>query len=228
MTAIETVVGGLSNPSKMPGKAFGFSPKECITGSKLRLIPGSVCSDCYACKGCYQFATVTAAHMRRFAALRSALNDPLGQGLDWARAMVVLIGRQRVPFFRWHDAGDVQSVEHLALIAAICRRTPHIRHWLPTREYRMVREYLARESCPENLVIRLSAHMRNETIPVVMAGCVASAVYDDRDHISGPLDGAFVRARLAHHCPASKQGGQCGDCRACWSLAVPLVIYPTH
>ena len=47
------IVGGLSKPSKMPGWAYGLPAKECKTGSKLVKVPGSVCYNCYALKGCY-------------------------------------------------------------------------------------------------------------------------------------------------------------------------------
>ena len=49
------IVGGLSKPSKMPGWAYGLPAAECKTGSKLAQVPGSVCSGCYALKGCYVF-----------------------------------------------------------------------------------------------------------------------------------------------------------------------------
>ena len=52
------LVGGLSKPSKMPGWSIGIPAAECKTGSKLRLIPKSVCADCYALKGCYVFKVV--------------------------------------------------------------------------------------------------------------------------------------------------------------------------
>ena len=42
------LVGGLSKPSKMPGWAIGIPAAECKTGNKLKLIPNSVCSGCYA------------------------------------------------------------------------------------------------------------------------------------------------------------------------------------
>jgi len=56
-------------------------------------------------------------------------------------------------WFRWHDAGDVQSSEHMQKILEVCRLTPETRHWLPTQE----RQFLpAPEEVPANLVIRLS------------------------------------------------------------------------
>ncbi len=60
-------------------------------------------------------------------------------------------------FHRWHDSGDLQSVEHLEKIIEVCRRTPQIQHWLPTRELAILRA--CRERIPANLTIRVSATM---------------------------------------------------------------------
>jgi hypothetical protein len=54
------ITGSLSKPSKMPGWAYGLPAKECKTGGKLAKVPGSVCYDCYALKGCYVFKVVQA------------------------------------------------------------------------------------------------------------------------------------------------------------------------
>ena len=53
------ITGSLSKPSKMPGWAYSLPAKECKTGGKLQeAVPGSVCYDCYALKGCYVFKVV--------------------------------------------------------------------------------------------------------------------------------------------------------------------------
>jgi hypothetical protein len=59
------LVGGLSKPSKMPGWAIGLPAAECKTGKKLVDVENSVCSGCYANKGCYVFAVVQAAQYKR-------------------------------------------------------------------------------------------------------------------------------------------------------------------
>jgi hypothetical protein len=64
------LVGGLSKPSKMPGWSIGLPAKECKTGGKLQAVPGSVCFDCYALKGCYVFKVVQDAQYRRLRALQ--------------------------------------------------------------------------------------------------------------------------------------------------------------
>jgi hypothetical protein len=66
--------------------------------------------------------------------------------------MATKIKRQK--WFRWHDAGDLQSVDHMNKIIEVCKLTPDTKHWLPTQE----RQYLPKpEDVPENLIIRLSA-----------------------------------------------------------------------
>ena len=142
-----TLVGGLSKPSKMPGWSIGIPAKECKTGAKLRLIPESVCYECYALKGCYVFAVVQAAQYKRLEAIKHP---------DWVQAMTTLINSKKPDVFRWHDSGDVQDLQHLEKIFEVCRATPAKRHWMPTREA-WIKDHMA--SCPDNLVVRFSSPM---------------------------------------------------------------------
>ena len=119
------LVGGLSKPSKMPGWSIGIPAKECKTGKKLRLIPESVCYECYALKNCYMFKVVQTAQYKRLKAIRHP---------GWVDAMALLIYSKKPDVFRWHDSGDVQDEEHLNKIFEVCRLTPEKRHWMPTRE----------------------------------------------------------------------------------------------
>ena len=147
------IVGGLSKPSKMPGWAYGLPAKECKTGSKLAQQPNTVCSDCYALKGCYVFKVVQDAQYRRLAAIKRP---------DWVQAMAHLINSKKPDVFRWHDSGDVQDPDHLNKIYQVCRLTPAKRHWLPTREA-WIKDHLTAK--PNNLVIRFSAPMVNQAAP---------------------------------------------------------------
>ena len=142
-----TLVGGLSKPSKMPGWSIGIPAKECKTGSKLRLIPDSVCNKCYALKGCYVFKVVQEAQYKRLEAI---------QHPDWVLAMATLINSKKPDVFRWHDSGDVQDVQHLEKIFEVCRLTPSKRHWMPTREA-WIKDHM--EAAPANLVVRFSSPM---------------------------------------------------------------------
>ena len=97
------ITGSLTRTSKMPGLSYSLPAWECKTGSKLRKIKGSVCASCYALKGNYtRYKAIKAAQYVRLKALKDT---------KWIAAMVAQIIRQK--YFRWHDAGDIQSMEHL-------------------------------------------------------------------------------------------------------------------
>lgn len=200
------IVGKLSKPSKMPGPSFGTSAFDCQTGSRLRDVAGSVCAKCYARKGMYVFPVVREAHARRMAKLMHALSDADARR-QWVSAMVALL--DGVEYFRWHDSGDLQSKEHFALIAQVCKATPNTHHWLPTKEPR----YVTRSDIPENLVVRVSAPMIDQA--PVKAWPNTSTV-----HASAKPVGRV--------CPAPKQNGECGTCRNCWAHNVKNVSYHQH
>ena len=197
----KAITGGLSEPSKMPGYAYNLPAAACITGAKLVKIPGSVCSGCYALKGRYRFPNVKEALNRRL----KSLTDP-----KWIEAMTVLVAHYslKVPFFRWHDSGDLQGAQHLKNIFEVCNQTPATSHWMPTREVKLLR-LMQPEVVPKNLIIRVSSHMIDQG-PVK----------------SWPHTSTVVKA--GNTCPARDQGNECGSCRRCWNHDVPNVAYPLH
>lgn len=214
------IAGPLGFPSKMPGTSYGISAKACITGAKLAKVPGSVCFGCYALKANYLYPSVRDAHATRLAgitnpawtaAMVTLLND--AQGLKYKRGRKAL-GRFAKGYHRWHDSGDLQSVEHLTKICAVAAMTPHIKHWLPTRELGIVKAYEKQGgTVPRNLTIRVSATMVDGDAS--QAWPVTSGVHDEKK-------------AQGRKCPAPSQGGKCGDCRACWSKSVKHVSYHLH
>ena len=191
------LVGGLSKPSKMPGWAYGLPAKECKTGSKLVKVEGSTCHGCYALKGCYVFKVVQEAQYRRLASVKHEL---------WTAAMALLINSKKSKYFRWHDSGDVQDEEHLLKIFAVCKLTPSVKHWMPTREA-WVKRFLPLK--PHNLIIRFSAPMVDQAAPS-----------------SWPHTSTVVTS--GRTCPAPTQDNECKDCRACWDPTVKNVAYGQH
>ncbi len=119
------ITGGLSAPGKMPEGSYNLPASACQTGQKLAKIPGTPCSGCYALKGRYRFPNVKDALQRRL----KSLMDP-----RWTEAMTVLVKGKK--HFRWHDSGDIQSVDHLKKIFEVCNNTPQTIHWLPTQKRR--------------------------------------------------------------------------------------------
>ena len=191
------ITDSFTKTSKMPGLSYSLPAWACQTGSKLRLVKTSPCYGCYALKGNYKrYPAIKAAQYRRL----DAINHP-----QWVEAMATKIKNQK--WFRWHDAGDLQSKEHMAKIIEICKLTPDTKHWLPTQE----RQYLpAPEDVPENLIIRLSA-----------------------SKVDGNPGNAWTHSSTvvtdgSSSCPAPTQGGQCLDCRACWNKDIKNVSYGKH
>lgn len=209
---LEKAVGGLSKPSKMPGFGYSLPAKNCITGSKLVKIEGSVCKSCYALKGHYHYPVVQKAMKRR---LNAVNNDFM-----WEFNMVALLNKKiKKGYFRWHDSGDLQSLKHLNKIVYICKNTPFIQHWLPSREHKIVSEYLKiNKKLPPNLCLRMSAHMIN-TYKDVQKYQNSSTVITNYRH-------AFT----TNICPASKKENEskCGDCRNCWNIKIKNINYFKH
>jgi Gene product 88 len=201
------ICGSLSNPSKMPGHGYALPAYRCRLGSFLRQLPKAICFRCYALRGRYTFPNVKAAMEKRF----SSLTHP-----RWIDAVTTLIYRSQDRHFRWHDSGDLQSVEHLRNIIRVCKNLPRVKFWLPTREYQTVEAYRrAGGTIPPNLCIRLSAHLIDGKLPLGY-GLPVSTVSSCQDKT---LPGA-------HRCPAARQGNNCGRCRACWNPRVKIVEYP--
>ena len=192
------ITGGLTYTTKMPGPSYNTPASRCLTGAKLRNVKNSVCSSCYALKGNYKrFPKVEEALERRF--------QSLGH-VSWVTAMATLIKGHK--FFRWHDAGDLQSMQHLENIFEVCRLTPDTQHWMPTREARFL-SLMDPDIVPSNLIIRMSSHMIDQP-PVKFWPWTSTVTTGDAS------------------CPAPKQGNKCGSCRACWNRSVPAVSYGKH
>jgi hypothetical protein len=192
------IVGGLSAPGKMPCPSINLPAAACITGSLMAVIEGTTCYGCYALKGRYKFKNTKIAMDRRLEALKDS---------RWVRAMVVLMKNRK--YFRWHDSGDLQGAWHLARILEVCKQTPDTKHWLPTREARLL-DLMDPEVIPKNLLIRLSATKVNGAAS--RSWPWTSTVTDGKDKT----------------CPAPDQGGKCKSCRQCWDPNVKNVTYAKH
>ena len=188
----------LSKPGKMPGWAYSTPDHECKTGTKLRSVAGSVCANCYAYeRGRYRFQNVKDAQYNRFAALKHPL---------WATAMALQINSKKVKYFRWHDSGDVQNLDHLNKIYEVCRLSPDVKHWMPTREA-WIKDHM--HKAPANLVVRFSS-------PMIDQGPVKS--WANTSTVS-------TKSRT---CPAPDNNNECGSCRACWDPLVKNIEYGKH
>ena len=207
-------VGGLSNTSKMPCFSWGIPTRYCRRGKELQKDKSSICGSCYAMSGAYLWKPVDNAYTRRYEAW---LNLPRK---EWIDSMVTILNSGAVKkrgHFRWFDSGDLQGVDMLSDIIAVCIRTPHIKHWLATREYRTANYF---RDIPSNLVIRQS-HDQIDKL--------------DRDNISEDVhqsvtisDRSTKLTKKQFTCPSLLQDGKCLDCRACWNPKVKTIAYIKH
>lgn len=198
------IAGSLGKPSKMPGHTYGISAKLCNVGSKLAKVPGSVCNGCYALKSNYQYPSVAQAHAKRADSLRS---------ISWVDSMITLIGNAKERYFRWHDSGDLQSMQHLFDIVRIAEALPGVSFWLPTKEKGLINRYLDTfGQFPDNLCVRVSAAMIDGKAPDFAN---TSTVHD-------------ANAPQGFECRAPYQENQCKECRACWDKSVANVSYRKH
>ncbi len=218
----ETIFGGLSHTSKMPGPSFNLPASACPTGSKLREILGSPCSVCYAADTYewrkksakilgtrYKLSNFIGDAVRRANSLRlHCLRDPL-----WVPALTYVLlcgdnGRE-IDWMRWFSSGDVQSPAHLQNVMSVVRATPETRHWMPTMEHSMAKDVVP----PKNMAIRVSGTKINGPPPSGFS-CFSTISTGDE-----PAYGGF-------RCPAAKAVEfTCGNCRACWDHAVGHVDY---
>ena len=206
---LEKKIGTLSNPSKMPSYAWGISARQCNVGSKLAKIKGTICYECYALNGHYLFPVVINAHKIRLDAIKKP------EWVDYMAELLTLkykkLAKSRL-FHRWFDSGDIQSYEHLMKIFKVCELTPHINYWLATREYKIINR-IKEEDVPKNLVLRVSGIKIDGRPPKFWKW--TSTVHKNKKPIG-------------RECPAYKQGGECGSCRACWNHKVKQVSYKEH
>ena len=198
------IVAGLTSTSKMPGSSYSIPARACHKGQQLRGIEGSVCSKCYALKGNYaRYPAIVEAQQRRL----DSINNP-----DWVAGMVYLINNKKdiveAGVFRWHDSGDLQSLEHLEKILEVVKATPQVKHWLPTKESKLVKQY--KGNIPDNIVIRLSGAMIDGKAPI----------YSNTSTVTTNPEKAT--------CRSFENQGQCGDCRKCWNKNILNISYLAH
>lgn len=208
---------GLGRTSKMPGYSTALAARDCVTGSKLHLIEGTICSTCYALRGNYLFPDVQEGHKRRILAIENE---------EWVEAMSFLINKRciatdfELAFFRWFDSGDIQSLSHLIKIFAVVRRTPQVKHWLATRERGFLRQYdkLVRhglqEHPPSNVVVRVSSTKIGQAPLSSLPSWTNTSTVEWHEAL--------------RTCPARTQGNSCGECRSCWDSTCSNINYPRH
>lgn len=226
--------------SKMPGSTFSTDAFACHVGSKLAKVEGSVCSGCYARKIQKLRPSVNKGWQANYIKAVTMINSNPDKWADAVAFQIMRIANKTGEMFhRWFDSGDLDSVEMLRAIVKACEKTPQIKHWLPTREAKIVKQYRKTYGPePKNLVIRVSATMIGDK--PVAGHALTSTVHHKGADIYGKeclayrtdttrglvSEQEYKAARKSKD--KSYDFGHCGDCRACWSVDVANVSYTKH
>ena len=181
----------------------------------LDTCPGSIaspgelvdaCKGCYATTGNYRFANVKAPREHN-------KND--WQRLDWCDDMVAELNKDL--FFRWFDSGDMYALGLAEKILEVMKRTPWVKHWLPTRMHKFPKFALVLQQMAAlpNVSVRFSS---DSVIGDYTKGLHGSVIIPTPDDVKKGMT----------LCKAYSHEGKCSGCRACYDKSVKTIAYPAH
>ena len=209
----------LTQTTKMPGPSWSLPAHEACPRAN-----GTICDSCYAAKGCYRYSTTRNAQATRFTWTVQSMRTDSSRA-EWIALMVNAIQGTGAKYFRVHDSGDLFNVVYAQCWLDVCRQLAHVKFWIPTRAWQQpagplpvfdpLLEILRQLASLPNVTVRPSALNFGDRAPVV-SGLHAGSTADMPD---------VFRAR---QCPAYAQGGNCGDCRACWEEKNTPIAYCRH
>ena len=199
----------LSLTSKMPCYSISLDARLCHVGGTLVDIPGTPCNKCYSLRGYYNMPTTRKAMARRLIFMNSPKFIP---------NMVRLLDHSH-SYFRWFDSGDIQSEQMGKNILDVIRKTKHIVHWLPSKEYKWWKNILKTKVLPSNVALRISTPF-DDTKPITKFPCT-STTYTKTSSL------AYTGFKCPAHIHKETYGKyECGTCRACFNPAIKNVAYP--
>ena len=198
----------LSKASKMPCRSWSLQALDtCPASVKSDGSLVDACKGCYAIDGNYRFPNVKAPRLH---------NREDWKREEWVEDMVAELDNDR--YFRWFDSGDLYDIRLARKVLEVMKRTPWVKHWLPTRMYKFTKFVSVldqMESLPNVVVRKSSDSVHGETIE----GKTTSTII--------PIDDSIQYASFTI-CKAYEREGKCGSCRACWSKDESVIAYPAH
>ena len=173
-------------------------------GDNGELVPA--CSGCYATQGTYNFPGTKKVRFD---------NKQAWQDDSWVDTMVAALKKQS--YFRWFDSGDIYSLQLALKMYEVMVKTPHVKHWLPTRMHKFAKyqQVLAKMQALPNVMVRPSSDAINGTFT---AGVHGSTILPSADSVPAGVT----------LCRAYEHGGKCSGCRACYDKSVAVIGYPAH
>lgn len=175
--------------------------------------PKAPCFDkCYAQHGVMKFVGVQGAYWRNW---RIWNEDPEG----FFEQLYYKIKFSGLPKVRFHDSGDIPSLDYLKQMCKLADRLPAVQFMTYTKQYAIVNEYLYKEFLPENFIIFFSAWDKLWEVPNPHDLPIAYVKFKD------------VRLTpeippYAFHCPGKQT--TCSACGVCFNKKTKAVYFDEH
>ena len=230
------------------------------------------CGSCYALDGFYRTnIAAQVGRVMRFEYLRNLItNNRLEEWIYWASARIgglrpieavprhvpldsflssaIPAHTNKIAYLRWHDSGDLFHADYAGAVLEVCRRTPNVMHWMPTRMGSLLAKLVqSGERLPPNLSVQVSCH-RGGILERVQHNAVATirsrqpearigltyAHAGTKSRMVKLSDVQSMYGESASLCPATvaveSKDRVCTGCRRCWAKADPQfpIIYAIH
>ena len=166
------------------------------------------CAGCYAAYGNYRFPNVINPRIE---------NREDWQRVEWVDDMVSAMDNYR--YFRWFDSGDCYSLSLAYKILEVMKRTPWVKHWIPTRmmKFEKFQNVLNEMDSLPNVKVRFSSDsIMGEFEP----GLHGSTII--------PTEDTMVEGVEICHAYKEENAGKCNGCRKCWDKEIPVIGYIAH
>ncbi len=221
----------ISKTTKMPADSWSVRAWDRCP-AKVDLKTGEVddaCKTCYARFGNYRFKNVISAREHNEKAWKDDIFVPY---------MVDYLEPYRL--FRWFDSGDMYDVRLAEKILKICEKTPHCKHWIPTRMYKIAKfkDVIDRLNALPNVVVRFSSpSIEGEVIAGEYSSTIIpSSAFETKGKVcyayltdkEGKVWSEEDKAQLTKEEARKQDFGHCGKCRACWSKDEKIIAYVGH
>jgi hypothetical protein len=198
----------ISVTSKLDGiRSWSLQALDTCPGSLAS--PGvlvDACKGCYATTGNYRYPNVKAPRLE---------NREDWQRLEWVDDMVKALDSDR--YFRWFDSGDMYTLGLAEKILEVMKRTPWVKHWLPTRMHKFPKfqMVLSEMQALPNVMVRFSS---DSVTGEFITGLHGSVIVPDANTLPNNVT----------LCRAYENAGKCSGCRACYDKTVDVIAYPAH
>ena len=137
------------------------------------------------------------------------------QRLEWCDDMVAELHKDT--YFRWFDSGDMYALGLAEKMLEVMKRTPWVKHWLPTRMHKFPKFAL---------VLREMAALPN--VSVRFSSDSVTGEYTKGLHGSVIVPNPSDVKKGMKLCEAYANDGKCKGCRACYDKKVKVIAYPAH